>query len=66
MISHSASNRLMPWNAWHAAWQTAVPALLQHPQALRQTPMSPMVPDLAATSVQQAMEYFAASAKTAV
>lgn len=66
LISHSASNRLMPWNAWHAAWQTAVPALLQHPQALRQTPMSPMVPDLAATSVQQAMEYFAASAKTAV
>jgi tRNA(adenine34) deaminase len=37
--------------------------LRQHPQALRQTPKPPMVPASAATSVAQAMEYFAPFAK---
>ena len=59
-ITRSTSNHLMPGSAWRAAWQAAVPALAQHPQALQQTPMPPLVPDQAAASVQQAMEYFGA------
>jgi tRNA(adenine34) deaminase len=62
-ISRSASNRLMPQAAWQAAWLDALPALAQHPQVLQQTPMPPMVPASAATSVAQAMEYFAPCAK---
>ncbi len=56
-ISRSANNGLMPAAAWQAAWLAAVPALAQYPQALQQTPMPPLVPDLVGASVQQAMEY---------
>ena len=65
-VTRSTSNTLMPQAAWEAAWQQAVPALLQHPFALQQTPISPMVPQQAGTSAAQAMEYFAASARRAV
>ena len=63
LISRSASNTLMPHEQWEAAWMQAVPALTQHRQILQQTPMPPMVPAQAATSVAQAMEYFAPFAR---
>lgn len=63
LITRSASNTLMPAAAWYSAWLAAVPALAQHPQALQQTPMPPLVPEQAAASVRQAMEYFAPFAK---
>lgn len=62
-ITHSASNTLMSYAQWHAAWMQAVPALQEHGQALLQTPMPPMVPAHAAHNVAQAMEYFAPLAK---
>lgn len=66
MLSCSASNQLMPLDAWRNAWLAAVPVLYKYPEVLQQTPMPPLVPDLAAVNVRQAMEYFASSAKTFV
>lgn len=66
IVSCSASNQLMPLDAWRNAWLAAAPALEQYPEVLQQTPMPPLVPGLATTSVRQAMEYFAGSAKTSV
>lgn len=63
LITRSANNTLMPHGPWEAAWVQAIPALMQHRQSLQQTPMPPMVPAHAATSVAQAMEYFAPFAK---
>ena len=63
LITRSSTNTLMPQPLWEAAWCNACAALTQHTQALQQTPMPPMVPAQAATSAQQAMEYFAASAR---
>ncbi|WP_284337226.1 tRNA adenosine(34) deaminase TadA [Comamonas sp. NoAH] len=64
LISHSANNRLLPVAQWQTAWLGTVPALMQHKQALQQTPVPPMVPAQAAASTRQAMEYFAPSART--
>lgn len=65
-ISHSRSHQLVPEPAWRQAWLAAVPALAQHPEALVQTPVPPLVPAQAAASVQWAMEYFGPTAKTPV
>ena len=62
-VTRSSANHLMPQALWENAWRQAVPALLQHPSALQQTPMPPMVPSQAGTSAAQAMEYFAPFAK---
>ena len=59
LITRTASNALMTQSQWQAAWQSALPALLQSPNALQQTPMSPMFPEQAQVSALQAMEYFA-------
>lgn len=63
LITRSSTNALMPHALWERAWQQAVPALIQHPTALQQTPMPPMVPSQAGASAAQAMEYFAPFAK---
>lgn len=65
-MTRSASNTLMPQAVWQAAWLQAVPPLAQHAEVLQQTPMFPMVPQQAAVSAQQAMEYFGASAGACV
>ena len=61
-ITHNARHRLIAASAWQSAWLQACPELVQYPQTLQQTPMSPMVPAQATASATLAMEYFAASA----